>query len=110
MTRHDNGKAIARTERSGSALCPRTTREPRQVAVRNDLSVRHAPKSTDDVQLEGRPALELELDIVERHRLASEVGPESVDQFLRIRHSPVSHASALRRYRRPRGWWGIPPT
>src|SRR6266487_3401190 len=110
MTRHDYGEPVVGAERPDGPLRTRMAGEPGKVSVGHHLAIRHAPQRADDVKLERRPTVELELDVLERHRLPREEGLKPLDQVLRFRHRPGSPLSASRRYRRPRGWWEIPPT
>jgi hypothetical protein len=70
--------------------------EPGKVAVGHDFSVRHMPQGARDVELESRPPLELELDVVEGNPLPAEVVPESLDQLFRCRRTSVADLCAFR--------------
>src|SRR5689334_1585043 len=80
-------------------------RKSREVRVRNDLAVRHAPHCRDDVALERRPTLVVDGDLGEQHCLAFEVSTEPVDESFDFRGRAVTATRAFRGYRRPRGRW-----
>jgi hypothetical protein len=97
VARNDDRESIRGAERAGCALSPWIAGKTRKLAVRNDLSERDAAKRGEDVELEWRPPVHLERDLVERRPLASEVGAEPADQLFRFRLCSVTPASAFGR-------------
>src|SRR6187455_101724 len=80
MTGDDEGEAVRRAHRPRSPGRPRTTGERRELTVRDDLAPRHSPQRHDDVALERRGPVEIDLDVPEVHGLAAEKGMEAIDE------------------------------
>src|SRR5215204_2194736 len=86
---HDDPVAVACAEASCGTLGTWIPGEACEIAVGDDLSVRDAAQRIEDRQLEGRPTVEVELEVVEGHALSLEVRLKPVDQLLRSRHRAV---------------------
>src|SRR5437763_954699 len=100
VTRNDEWVAVVCAERPRGALGIRTTGGRRKLAVRDDLAGRDAAQGGRKLELERRVGVQVELDLVEADAFAGKEALEAVDELARNRAGPVSHLSALRRYRR----------
>src|SRR4029079_8709108 len=80
MARDDEREAIRRAHRARGPRGPRPTCEGGQLAVGHDLAPRHTPKCLDDVTLERRRPVQIDLDVPEVHGVAAEKGLESLDE------------------------------
>jgi len=92
MAGNDDPEAVVRAESSRRSLSPRMAGEPGEVSIGHHLTVRHTPQRADDVELESRPPVQLELDIVEGTGLPGEVLLEPLDQLLRLCRTPATDA------------------
>src|SRR5881397_3749700 len=110
MTRQDQRIPVLRAEGARRALSVRVPGRASQLAVGDDLAVRHLAKGPRDRVLEGAQPVEIELDVVERDTVAREVVLQPVDESTHIRGGPVTDRSGLGRYRRPQREAGVNPT
>ena len=110
VTRHDDREAVPCAERAHSTLRARMTGEPGEVCVRDDLAVRDTPQGAKDVELERGPTLRVHFDVAKVGPSALEVGRELVGEVFRLRRCSATDTCAFPPYRRPRGWWAVPPT
>ena len=103
MAGNDEAESVTRAKCARCPLRARIAGEPSEVAVRNDLAVPHAAQRTHDGELEGRPAVQLELHVIEGHPIPGEVTLDPVNQLIRFRGAVVTRTRVSTRYRRPRG-------
>src|SRR2546423_14543038 len=110
MARDDERETISSTEGADGPLGAGVAREVRQLGVRDDLPVGNRAQRTHDLELERRPAVEIDVDALKVNSAPLEVRLHAVDELFRFRSTSVTDSCAFRRYRRPRGWRVYRPT
>ena len=85
VTGDDQTEAVVGAERSGGALSAGMACQASEVAVRNNFSVGDCTERTQHGELEGRPAADFQLDIVELGTFTSEVRLDPLNDFFRFR-------------------------
>ena len=96
---HDEWEAVPGAERSDRPLGARIAGELRQLRVRDDLPIGNGPQRPHDVELERRPAVDVDLDAPKVDTAPPEVHLHVVDELFRFRRGPVTDLCAFRRYR-----------
>src|SRR3954470_845635 len=83
VTGDDEREAVVRAHRAHGPLGVRIAGERGQLPVRDNLTPRNAAERLDDSELEGRQAVEVELDVAEGLACAAEIRAQPGGQLVR---------------------------